>query len=136
MGAAAKKFEAFFNAYSVYPKCPYENMRGSFQEHIAADWHRKRLWWSQRLQDDFIIEEVRENLWQEFSIGPKGDEPPGAIRFNHADGAIEMSSARQLSNPLIPTPSCDWTFDDLQMDNQWIPKMAATRGACCPCHAT
>jgi len=75
-----------------YPNCPVcsaegRGMQSDFTGHIIGQHHFKRLC-RICLLDGQPIEELRQALWDAFLL------PGGAVRINHADGAIEMCRGR------------------------------------------
>ena len=72
------------------------NMRADFCEHVIGHFHFKDLQLC-GLGDGEEVEVARQNLWQAFCI------PGGGVRFNHADGSIEMYHGRgELLRPGAP----------------------------------
>lgn len=93
MGSRASAFDAYLQAkINIWiDRCDVcakagRGMRADFGGHVGAPFHYKEL--GNLLPDGGRLDSIRQTLWQSYNI------PGGAIRFNHADGCIELCSGQ------------------------------------------
>lgn len=99
----------------IYPECRICERSRGFQEHVGAAAHLKVLA-DKHLVTGVPVEHVREALWHEWQF--RG----GALRFNYADGAVELcrgsppvlEAAEGNSSALVSMP-----LQPPQLQPQW-----------------
>jgi len=99
MGVRAREFGNFLAQHNIWVNsclvCSEHGhgMRSDFEGHVTGQCHFKDLGRC-RLADAIPVCHARLRMWDSFNV------PGGSIRFNHADGAIEMCRG--------PLSSSDW----------------------------
>ena len=71
------------DSFRIWPECSICERNQSFEEHAPAKRHLTQLG-DLDFKGNAPLTQVRIQLWQQWLL------PGGAVRINHADGAIEM----------------------------------------------
>eukprot|EP00927_Polykrikos_kofoidii_P053624 TRINITY_DN48218_c0_g1_i1.p1 TRINITY_DN48218_c0_g1~~TRINITY_DN48218_c0_g1_i1.p1 ORF type:complete len:791 (-),score=88.81 TRINITY_DN48218_c0_g1_i1:189-2561(-) len=85
MHSPAQQVSNLLERFKIWAECPHCSMRGTFEDHVAGEWHYKKLWQAGKIPADGIpIESVVDNFWQCWDL------PGGSLRFNHLNGMVQM----------------------------------------------